>query len=176
MAGVYATEMYTKELKRVLDDYLERVASLAVGVAPPPLLLYVAPNNVHTPTAAPDRFVNKYNTSIASSSRRTFSGDVSALDEFVANCTTALITRGLWSNATMIFSTDNGGNLHGGGNNWYVGSSTLAPKCLNDALPQCPVFWGVFCSVPLTLTRFGHSAPNHTYTVILESNGVPQGR
>ena len=39
MAGVYATEMYTKELKRVLDDYLERVASLAVGVAPPPLLL-----------------------------------------------------------------------------------------------------------------------------------------
>ena len=74
---------------------------------------------MHTPLAAPERFEQMYNGSVSNKARRTFSADVSALDEFVRNTTAALEARGLTeADYTFIFTTDNGGNLHGGGNNW----------------------------------------------------------
>lgn len=76
LQGIYSTEMYTAALKRVLDGYVDRTS--ASNAPPAPLLLYIAPNNVHTPVAAPQRFVDHYNTSVASQSRREFSGDVSS--------------------------------------------------------------------------------------------------
>ena len=41
-----------------------------------------------------------------------------ALDAFVANVTGSLARRGLMEGATFVFTTDNGGNLRGSGNNW----------------------------------------------------------
>ena len=55
---------------------------------------------------------------VKNSGRRMFSADVTALDGFVKNVTGLMEQRGLWEDATFVFTTDNGGNLHGSGNNW----------------------------------------------------------
>lgn len=131
LRGVYDTEMYTAALERILDGYVARNAAAAAATVkdaatPASLLLYIAPNNVHTPLAAPQRFIDPYVGKVAQKSRLTFSGDVSALDEFVLNVTQALKDRGLWANATFVFTSDNGGNLHGGGNNWPLRSGKFS--------------------------------------------------
>ena len=50
--------------------------------------------------------------------RQTFSATAAAMDAFVANVTGSLDRRGLMEDATFVFTTDNGGNLRGSGNNW----------------------------------------------------------
>ena len=46
-----------------------------------------------------------------------FSADVAALDAAVKNLTDALASRGMLDHSVIVFTTDNGANLHGGGSN-----------------------------------------------------------
>ena len=106
--GKYSTEMYSARLRQIVEQHDPAMS----------LFLYAAFQNVHEPIFAPQRFQDMYTGRTNSSSRAMFAADVSALDEGVQNLTDALIARGMWNDTLFIFTTDNGANLHGGGNNW----------------------------------------------------------
>ncbi|KAK7469502.1 hypothetical protein BaRGS_00036481, partial [Batillaria attramentaria] len=82
-----------------------------------PLYLYLPFHLVHAPLQVPMRFENMYKN-IQNGSRRTFCGMVSMMDESFGNITKALERAGLLDNALLVFTTDNGGPVNGGANNW----------------------------------------------------------
>lgn len=73
-----------------------------------PLFLYMAFQNVHGPTQAPERFLDLYDESIFKA-RRNGLAQISAVDEGIANITDALKAKGMWDNTLLVFSSDNGG-------------------------------------------------------------------
>jgi arylsulfatase I/J len=73
-----------------------------------PLFLFMAFQNVHGPTQAPDRFLQLYDDSIFKA-RRNGLAQISAVDEGIANITAALKLKGMWENTLLVFSSDNGG-------------------------------------------------------------------
>ena len=125
--GVYSTEMYSAQLARLVAQH-----DAAAG----PLFLYAAFQNVHEPIGAPARFERLYANQTNSSSRATFMADVSALDEGVANLTRALRGAQLWEDTLLLVTSDNGANLHGGGNNWPSrGGKVSYQRCLPPLRP-----------------------------------------
>lgn len=73
-----------------------------------PFFLYMAFQNVHGPTEAPDRFLDLYDDSIFQK-RRNGLAQIAAVDEGISNITTALKAKDMWDNTLVIFSSDNGG-------------------------------------------------------------------
>ena len=80
-----------------------------------PLFMYIAWNNVHDPCQAPAM----YTAPLAGrTSRPNFVGMMQALDDSMLAVVDTIKSLGMWSNSVWVFTTDNGGNLGGGGNNW----------------------------------------------------------
>eukprot|EP00666_Eupelagonemidae_sp_cell4sb_P007475 gene7475-23207_t len=82
-----------------------------------PLFLYQAWQEAHTPNQVPPEFTVD---SIDFPLRQTYNGMVYCLDSGIGNVTAALRARGMWDNALIAFSSDNGGREDGnfGGNNY----------------------------------------------------------
>eukprot|EP01052_Picozoa_sp_SAG31_P021694 SAG31_NODE_1690_length_7524_cov_2.991919_4_plen_131_part_00 len=107
------------------------------------LFLYIAPNNVHTPLGAPERYMAEFST-MASKGRALFSATATAMDAFLSNVTGLMDRHGLLGNATIVFTTDNGGNLRGNGNNWPLrGTQCLAHsiKPTHAVIHELPIKW-----------------------------------
>lgn len=96
--GTYSEFIYVQHMVNVIEKHDVQQ----------PLFLYMAFQNVHVPTEAPERFLNLYDESIFSK-RRYGLAQISAVDEGIANITAALKAKAIWNNTLLIFSSDNGG-------------------------------------------------------------------
>lgn len=78
-----------------------------------PLFLFLSLQDPHAPIQTPPRFENLY--SHPNALRNRWSGMVSAIDETVANVTSALRDARLWARTLFIFASDNGSPVCGWG-------------------------------------------------------------
>ncbi|XP_033112648.1 arylsulfatase J-like isoform X1 [Anneissia japonica] len=84
-----------------------------------PLFLYIPFQAVHAPLEAPASYIEPYKTVFPDDeSRQIYAGMVACMDEAIGNITSTLQSTGLYDNSVIIFSTDNGGQVKAGGNNW----------------------------------------------------------
>jgi len=79
--------------------------------------LYLPFQAVHGPLEVPTQYENLY-PNIQDRNRKTYAGMVSCMDEAVKNISQALKDAEMLDNTIIIFSTDNGGQVAAGGNNY----------------------------------------------------------
>ncbi|XP_076452395.1 arylsulfatase J-like isoform X2 [Babylonia areolata] len=115
--GHYSTHLFTQRATEIIHAHEPEKG---------PLFLYLPYQAVHTPLQVPESYMEQYED-IRNKPRRTYAGMVTCMDEGVGNVTKALKETGLWENMVFIFSTDNGGYMHGGANNYPLrgGKGTL---------------------------------------------------
>jgi arylsulfatase B len=105
--GNYSTHVFTREAIRILHQH---ASSAAVSESDQPLFLYLAYQAVHAPNEVPRSYEQMYeNHSSWTHQRRLYAGMLSAVDESIGNITQALQETGLWNNAIVVVTTDNGG-------------------------------------------------------------------
>ncbi|CAH3182356.1 unnamed protein product [Porites lobata] len=105
--GVHSARLFAKEAENVI---LSHNSSR-------PLFLYLPFQCVHSPTEAPQEYIDKYKF-IDNKTRRDYAAMVDIVDEAIGNVTKAMKKAGLWDDTLLIVSTDNGGIPSSGGYNW----------------------------------------------------------
>ncbi|XP_064601366.1 arylsulfatase B-like [Liolophura sinensis] len=105
--GSYSTNVFGQRAVDIINNHNPAT----------PLFLYLPFQAVHAPLQVPKKYENMY-AHIHNYKRRVFSGMVTAMDEAVGNITRALESTGLMENSVIIFTTDNGGPIVGGANNF----------------------------------------------------------
>ncbi|KAK2159862.1 hypothetical protein NP493_1683g00022 [Ridgeia piscesae] len=108
--GVYSTQLFTSRAEKIITDHAKQSPDK-------PLFLYLPYQAVHSPLQVPQRYLDQYKN-IKDHDRRIYAGMVSCMDEGVQNITKTLEKFDMWKNTVFIFSTDNGGQILDGGNNW----------------------------------------------------------
>nr|XP_006816647.1 PREDICTED: arylsulfatase B-like [Saccoglossus kowalevskii] len=107
-AGQYSAFVFTKKIQNIIRQHN----------TDKPLFMYLPFQSVHAPLQVPSQYSDKYKEKISDSNRRQLAGMVTCMDEGIGNITATLKESSLWNNTLIIFSTDNGGQVYTGGNNW----------------------------------------------------------
>ncbi|KAH8405928.1 hypothetical protein KR215_000006 [Drosophila sulfurigaster] len=100
--GTYATEAFTNEARRVIEQH-DRSRPLFMVLSH----LAVHTGNEDQPMQAPPEEVAKF-SHISDAKRRTYAGMVSSLDKSVGQTVRALADRGMLNNSIMLLYSDNG--------------------------------------------------------------------
>ena len=108
--GTYSTFLFTEAVEQVIAKH---------NSSKGPFFIYAAYQSVHFPLEAPQRYTDDPACqSIPYANRRIFCGMLRAADEGIGNITMKLQERNLLDDTVIIFTTDNGGQMAYGGNNW----------------------------------------------------------
>ncbi|XP_076045798.1 uncharacterized protein LOC143028041 [Oratosquilla oratoria] len=83
----------------------------------PPIFLMLSFQAVHSPLQVPPKY-KKNLMHIPNRARRQFLGMVAAMDEAVGNVVDALKSNDMYENSVIVFTSDNGGSVSSGGNNF----------------------------------------------------------
>nr|XP_002131042.1 arylsulfatase I-like [Ciona intestinalis] len=105
--GQYSAHVYASRARYVIQHHDQSK----------PLFLYLPLQTPHTPLGAPSHYYEPFKD-IEDDDRMKYLSMVSVLDETVRNVTNYLKDAGMWEDTLLIFSTDNGGEVKHGGNNW----------------------------------------------------------
>lgn len=103
----YSTALYRDEALKIVSNHDPK----------DPLFIYLSFQAPHGPLQVPQSWLPHYGH-IRDTKRRKFAGMVTALDSSVGELVESLKERGLWDNTVLVFTTDNGGQIVNGGNNW----------------------------------------------------------
>ncbi len=106
--------MYSLFAVDVVRRHTQRAIDRTGGIAASPLYLHVEYHVVHEPVQSPVHFQARY-PNVTNACRKAYCGMLSALDDGVANITTALHDNGLYESSVIIVTTDNGGLVGGNG-------------------------------------------------------------
>ncbi|ELU01579.1 hypothetical protein CAPTEDRAFT_176799 [Capitella teleta] len=106
----YSTYLYVSRVNEILLNH-------KIYSPDKPLFLYLPLQSVHEPLEVPKEYSDKY-SHIKDNNRRTYAGMVAAMDEAVGKIRDLFKKYEMWDETVLAFSTDNGGQIHRGGNNW----------------------------------------------------------
>jgi len=109
-AGTYSTTLLADRAVKIIQDHSENHSNS-------PLFLYLPFQSVHSPLQVPKKYEDMY-PNIKTSSRRKFSGMVSAMDEAFGMVVDELRNKGMLEDTIIVFTADNGGQVDAGGNNY----------------------------------------------------------
>ena len=110
--GTYSTEAFAAEAIRLISEHDKHTS----------MYMYLSLQVVHGPLQAPQRFVDMYKE-IKNKNRHMKAAMVTAMDEAIGNITAALKKIGMWNDALIVFTTDNGGPVNSGSSNWPLRGS-----------------------------------------------------
>ncbi|XP_065843285.1 arylsulfatase J-like [Oscarella lobularis] len=110
--GTYSMEAFAAEAIRLISEHDKHT----------PMYMYLSLQVVHGPLQAPQRFVDMYKE-IKNKNRQMKAAMVTAMDEAIGNITAALKKIGMWNDALIVFTTDNGGPVNSGSSNWPLRGS-----------------------------------------------------
>lgn len=105
--GIYSADLYLKKMSEVIDSIDPTKSSF----------VYFAPQHVHYPLQALEKYLTKYEW-ILDYNRRRYAAMVSALDEMIGDVVKLYDQKGLLKDTIGWFVADNGGETRDGGNNW----------------------------------------------------------
>ncbi|XP_041356231.1 arylsulfatase B-like [Gigantopelta aegis] len=114
--GEYSTTLFGNKAVEIIESH--NTAN--------PLFLYLAFQAPHLPMDVPSEYEDQY-SQVTVAGRRKFQGMVTAIDDAVSDVYDALVAREMEANTLIVFTSDNGGNLQGYGNNWPLrgGKATI---------------------------------------------------
>eukprot|EP01065_Artemidia_motanka_P035480 TRINITY_DN43383_c0_g1_i1.p1 TRINITY_DN43383_c0_g1~~TRINITY_DN43383_c0_g1_i1.p1 ORF type:complete len:536 (+),score=179.18 TRINITY_DN43383_c0_g1_i1:86-1609(+) len=99
--------------------YRDRVLRLiAAHPLPEPFFLFLAFANNHEPLEVPARYKASYPTPGSTKGEQdwtTYQAMITAVDESIGEVTAALKARGMWADTLLVWTSDNGGPVYGGG-------------------------------------------------------------
>ncbi|KAL8618779.1 hypothetical protein ACOMHN_000207 [Nucella lapillus] len=105
----------------IFTQYIEQV--IAQHNLSEPLFVYLPYQSVHGPLQVPQSYVDRYCSHIHDTDRRSKCAMIAALDEGIGNVTRALRKRGIFDDTLLLVTTDNGGPVTEGANNWPLRGS-----------------------------------------------------
>ncbi|XP_076803610.1 arylsulfatase B-like isoform X2 [Clavelina lepadiformis] len=111
--GVYSTDVYIRKAKQIISAHRKTNK---------PLFLYLALQSVHGPLQMPPQRSRRFRD-IKDRDRRVYGSMVLAMDRALKRLSQHLKHARMWKDTIFIFSTDNGGQVKRGGNNWPLRGS-----------------------------------------------------